>query len=506
MPITDANGDSISPLGGWRILADSTARKTINLDEAPSAVRKITIEDTVGDAGTNNITVNASSGELIDGNASLTISTDNQRVVLESTGTGWTVISTAVSGFNTNDSLDLICDSFEMRDAFSLPSADGTAGQVLATDGAGSIYWKTDATGSGGGDASLVQTLNTKTGATGDETHDCTDSHVFYHSSIAGDFTPDFTNISISNGETTETTLILDQGTTGYIPEAMKVNGTGSTIYWEGTAIPTASVSAVDKVEMRIMRISDSYTTVAEYTKHGYEVAAPSGGGGSVSIPSNALLFLDASDTNSYSGTGTTWTDLSSEGNDATITGGPTYNSTDKVFEMSGGDYMTVPSGFADFSNGMTFMWVGDLDTSQNWERVFDFSVGGATNHAFNVGRQGTTANPNVQVYSPAGQPVNAWYNVTTDTIDINELGFFAITLDGTNAKFYKNGSLEATVSYAYLPSNTTRTLNYIGRSRAGSQQDLVGTLGVAGIFARDLTASEISDLHDHYNAIYSYE
>lgn len=503
MSITDANGDSISPLGGWRILADSTARKTINLDNAPSAVRKITIEDTVGDAGTNNITVNAASGELIDGNASLTISTDNQRVVLESTGTGWTVISTAVSGFNTNDSLDLICDTFEMRNAFSLPTADGTAGQVLTTDGSGNLSWANDATGSGG--ASLVKTLNLITGATGDTTHDCSESHVFYHSSIAANFCADFTELTISNNETTKTTLILDQGSTGYIPNSVKVNGTGSTIYWEGSAQPTPASGSIDKVEMCIYRMSDAYKTVAEYTRHEHEVTYSSGSGG-FSIPSNALLFLDASDSNSYGGSGTTWYDLSSEGNDGTLVNSPTYNSTDKVFEMGGTNYVTVPSGFADFSNGATFMWIGNMGTANNWERIFDFSVGGVTNHAFNVGRQGVTSEPLLQVYSPAGYATNAWYGVNTSEVSVNEMGFYAITIDGTNAKFYKNGTLEDTVSYVYLPSNTTRTQNYIGNSRASINESLRGSIGVAAIFARDLTSSEISDIHDHYNAIYSYD
>jgi len=36
--------------------------------------------------------------------------------------------------------------------------------------------------------------------------------------------------------------------------------------------------------------------------------------------PSNSTLFLDPSNINSYSGTGTTWTDLSTNGNNATLT------------------------------------------------------------------------------------------------------------------------------------------------------------------------------------------
>ena len=59
MAITDANGDAINPTGGWRILSNSTATKTINLGTAPDAGVVWTITDTVGDAGSNNITINA---------------------------------------------------------------------------------------------------------------------------------------------------------------------------------------------------------------------------------------------------------------------------------------------------------------------------------------------------------------------------------------------------------------------------------------------------------------
>ena len=96
MAITDANGDAISPAGGWRILASSTARKTINLGTAPDAGVVWTITDTVGDAGSNNITINATGGQTIGGSASLTISTNNGRVSLKSTGSGWTVLSNSV--------------------------------------------------------------------------------------------------------------------------------------------------------------------------------------------------------------------------------------------------------------------------------------------------------------------------------------------------------------------------------------------------------------------------
>ena len=498
MSITDANGVAIEPIGGWRILANSTDRKTINLDPAPDAVRKISVEDTVGDAGSVNVTINANGSELIDGVSSIVLNVNNQRKVLESTGTGWTVVATAVAGVNTDDTLNLTSDTLEIRGAFSFPTVDGTSGQVLKTDGTGSLSWQDDDDTAG---LSLIEDLNTKTGATGNVVHSCANSNIFYHSSITADFTPDFTDLAMSNGKTTETRLILDQGATGYKPVALKVNGTGSTLNWEGTVAPVASANGLDMVEMRIVMQSSAYSAIAKYSKHELEIAAP-GAGSSVTIPSNALLFLDASDTSSYAGSGTNWVDLSGQSNNATMYGTPTFNSTDKLFDMDGGDYMTVPSGFADFSNGASFFFVADFGSGDNWERLLDFSVGGATNHAFNVGRHQTSTGLSLQYYTVAEN--NSNQNINSAQISNNTLVSYCITTDGTNAKVYKNGSLAQTISFPYTPSNTTRTQNYIARSRAGTNEDLRGKLAVAGIFNRDLSASEITALHNAYATIYS--
>lgn len=59
-------------------------------------------------------------------------------------------------------------------------------------------------------------------------------------------------------------------------------------------------------------------------------------------IPSGAIIHLDANNSASYPGTGTTWSDLTSNGNDFTVNGSPTFNSTGNYFQLAGtgsGDY-----------------------------------------------------------------------------------------------------------------------------------------------------------------------
>ena len=50
---------------------------------------------------------------------------------------------------------------------------------------------------------------------------------------------------------------------------------------------------------------------------------------GSPPVTAGLVLNLDAGNAASYPGSGTTWTDLSGNGRNGTLTGGPTYSSAD---------------------------------------------------------------------------------------------------------------------------------------------------------------------------------
>ena len=378
----------------------------------------------------------------------------------------------------------------------TLPNNDGNNNQVLKTDGAGVLSWTDPSSGN-----SVLNTLNDITNASGEVIHDCTNSNFFYHTSIAGNFTPNFTNLNMQNNQITEGSLILTQGGTGYLPEAFKVDSTGSNIYWEwpGAQFFTASINKTDTIDFKITKRSDTYNIFARFSNTIFAAAPSGGGGGGVSIPSNCLLFLDASDTNSYNGSGTTWTDLSSNSNNGTLVNSPTWNGTNKLFEFAGepsDQHVTLPTGFADFTNGATWFFVADLGNGQHWERLVDFSVGG---DEINVGRNQSTNNMTLEYYNPSKQ------RATSNNIILNNtLANYVVTTDGNYAKFYRNGSLITDISYTMLPSNAARSQNYIGKSR-GQGADYEGEIAVVAIFNRALTASEITNLYNHYNAIYSF-
>jgi len=79
------------------------------------------------------------------------------------------------------------------------------------------------------------------------------------------------------------------------------------------------------------------------------------------------VLYLDAANPKSYPGTGTTWSDLSGNGNNGTLTNGPTFDSSNKggvVFDGIDDKFIGTSSSILSFGDGTNdtpfslFIWV----------------------------------------------------------------------------------------------------------------------------------------------------
>ena len=81
------------------------------------------------------------------------------------------------------------------------------------------------------------------------------------------------------------------------------------------------------------------------------------------------VLCLDAGNPKSYPGSGTTWTDLSGNGNNGTLTNGPTYSSSNGGYLNFDGsdDYISFASQVsADLTTGFTFGFWIKVPSGQN--------------------------------------------------------------------------------------------------------------------------------------------
>lgn len=110
--------------------------------------------------------------------------------------------------------------------------------------------------------------LAVKTGATGVVTHDLTSSGVFYHTSPAANFTANFTNVPVTDNRVLTVTLLINQGSTPYIPSAVQLEGAAQTIKWLNASAPTGNASRVDVVSFNFIRTSSSWTVMGSLTSY----------------------------------------------------------------------------------------------------------------------------------------------------------------------------------------------------------------------------------------------
>lgn len=107
-------------------------------------------------------------------------------------------------------------------------------------------------------------------GATGTVAHDCSQSHIFYHSSISADFTANFTNLELDPGRGTIVTLVLSQGVTPYIANAVEIAGSAQSILWQGSATaPSGNASKTDIMSFSILNDTGTYRIYGQLTSFG---------------------------------------------------------------------------------------------------------------------------------------------------------------------------------------------------------------------------------------------
>jgi len=210
------------------------------------------------------------------------------------------------------------------------------------------------------------------------------------------------------------------------------------------------------------------------------------------------IFYLDAGLTKSYSGSGTTWTDIRG-GNDGTLTNSPTF-STDRFTFDGSNDYVSMPSGFANFTNGITCFFVAKFGSGGSWERLLDFGADTNSNSNDHIlfARGGTTTDLKFELYNGDGQAISLSFSATGGILN-NELATYAVTLDGTNGYMYRNGEQISTTATSVLPSNVTRSYNYIGRSNWTSDAYFQGDIAVAMLWDTALTSSQIQANHNYF-------
>jgi hypothetical protein len=205
-------------------------------------------------------------------------------------------------------------------------------------------------------------------------------------------------------------------------------------------------------------------------------------------VESGLVLHLDAANSRSYPGSGTSWTDLSGNSNNGTLTNGPAFSSANKgsiVFDGTN-DYVTAPNTLLVHrtSNWSYSCWVnfngtpglGTIFENGSWGSclLIRFQTNGISIYSMGALWGGFALTPTLGI----------WY----------KLDFIR---NGNSIDFYLNGVYSQSLSFTadIQPSSNL----FIGMSQHAAGQCFNGNIAQTQIYNRALTAAEIAQ---NFNAL----
>lgn len=208
-------------------------------------------------------------------------------------------------------------------------------------------------------------------------------------------------------------------------------------------------------------------------------------------VTNGLVLYLDAGNTKSYPGSGTSWFDLSSNNNHGTLINGPIYNSTNKGVMVFDGinDYCSVAhNNILNLTETFTIsIWISPANNTDKYilgkNNAYAIIIGYQTGNVnfFNLSYQPTASSTQIQIN-------NNEFTYICYTKDLNTLS--------NNWKGYKNNNniFTLTRSFTNTTNSSDLTIGSANASVAYSQTNIAQVC----LYNRALTTSEVSQ---NYNA-----
>ena len=199
------------------------------------------------------------------------------------------------------------------------------------------------------------------------------------------------------------------------------------------------------------------------------------------------ILNLDAADINSYPGSGTTWSDLSGNGNNGTLVNGPTFNTGSNgsiVFDGSGKrTTLTSPFGQSGFTT--LSVWYNRVEnvSSTTWRTLFATT---STNVHHLISQSTTRV---LGVFDGSFRSFGY-----TPLIDGKFHNYSVVYQSGTNATLYVDGIFFSTINMVL--NLETSLIGSIGNWNGGNYW--AGNISNTQIYNRALSVQEIQQ---NYNA-----
>ena len=197
-------------------------------------------------------------------------------------------------------------------------------------------------------------------------------------------------------------------------------------------------------------------------------------------IQDGLVLNLDAGNPLSYPGSGTTWYDLSDNGNNGTLVGSPSWDG--QSFDItSDSTYISLDS-YSHGTNDFTYSIMVKFDAFEGYDTLFENGSWTDVGPLFRV--DNTTS---IQVYIESAQrgtftwdpSANTWYNVV-------------YRRSGSTNSLFVNGALTGSEFTDQTNINLATANMWLMRSQHTTGQFTNGKIGHFALYTRALDASEI--------------
>jgi hypothetical protein len=297
---------------------------------------------------------------------------------------------------------------------------------------------------------------------------------------------PAITNTSLLLNATTSANFIRDNSTNNY---TLTNNGTAT---WIATGPFNQSSTTL---KQRIVNPSVTGGTAVEvYNQFDEFTGAPV-------VNNNLMVWVDAGQTASYSGSGATWTDLSGNSKNYTLTNSPTFRS------LTGGGVITFAGASSQYATTATTLF-NSTTTNTYSINIWVYPTGAG--QIVSVDGQST---PNTAYHYTAleitaagliyfGQWTGAMTTIITSARSLNAWYNLVITYNGTTATAYVNGASvgSSAIAWSAPGANTFFALmSQDATNMSGTTAYASGSIGAFSVYNRALTAAEIVQ---NYNAL----
>jgi hypothetical protein len=202
------------------------------------------------------------------------------------------------------------------------------------------------------------------------------------------------------------------------------------------------------------------------------------------------VLYLDAANTKSYPGTGTTWFDKSGYGNNGTLTNGPTFSSANGGSIVFDGVNDFVSTNFTEVIDNVTIeCWYRGTKITRN--HLWNFGIAPTTNLICNLN------DSNIPLWFYWNSNGTPYLRFTQGNFTDGNIKQLVFTHTGSDNQAYLNGQL-LTAGRQAVGTQTFNNVNSSGSFNIGGSFHFGGDVFQFKIYNRALTAQEILQ---NYNA-----